>query len=65
ARAVRLQVRHAGDAGTAWLTSVWTVTRLDEDPKDLEYRAVFLLHRRGERWQVVSLLLQRRTPQSS
>ncbi len=65
ARAVRLQVRHAGDAGTAWLTSLWTVTRLDEDPKDLEFRAVFLLHRRGERWRVVSLLLQRRAPQSS
>ena len=65
ARAVRLQVRHAGDAGTAWLTSVWTVTRLDDDPKDIEHRAVFLLHRRGERWQVVSLLLQRRSPRSS
>ena len=65
ARAVRLQVRHTGDAGTAWLTSVWTVSRLDDDPKDIEHRAVFLLRRRGEQWQVVSLLLQRRSPQSS
>ena len=65
ARHVRLQVNHAGDAGTAWLKSVWTVARLDDDTKDLEYRAVFLLHRRGGRWQVVSLLLQRLTPQSS
>lgn len=65
ARAVRLQVRHTGDAGTAWLTSVWTVTRMGDDPKDIEHRAVFLLHRRGERWQVVSLVLQRRSPQSS
>lgn len=65
ARPLRLQVRHAGDAGTAWLTSVWVVTRLDGDTKTLEHRAVFLLRRRGDRWDVVSLLLQRQSPQSS
>lgn len=64
-RQVRLQVNHAGDAGTAWLTSVWTVDRLDDDTKDLEHRAVFLLHRQSGRWQVVSLLLQRLSSQSS
>jgi uncharacterized protein (TIGR02246 family) len=65
ARPVRLQVRHAGDAGTAWMTSVWTVTPLDADTKNLEHRAVLLLHRRGDRWRVVSLLLQRLTSPSS
>ena len=65
ARPVRLRVNHAGDAGTAWLTSVWTVARLDDDTKDLEHRAVFLLHRRDGRWQVVSLLMQRLSLQSS
>ncbi len=64
-RQVRLQVSHSGDAGTAWLTSVWTVARLDDETKDLEHRAVFLLHRQSGRWQVVSLLLQRLSPQAS
>jgi len=64
-RQLRLQVNHAGDAGTAWLTSVWTVARVDDDIKDLEHRAVFLLHRQSGRWQVVSLLLQRLSTQSS
>ena len=64
-RQVRLQVNHSGDAGTAWLTSVWTVVRLDDDTKDVEHRAVFLLHRRSGRWQVVSLLLQQLSTQSS
>jgi ketosteroid isomerase-like protein len=64
ARPVRLRVSHAGDAGTAWMTSVWTVTRLDDDTKNVEHRAVFLLHKRGDRWRVVSLLLQRLSPQS-
>lgn len=63
ASAVRLQVRHAGDAGTVWLTSIWTVTGLDDDAKDIEHRTVFLLHRRAGQWWVVSLLLQRRIPQ--
>lgn len=65
ARPVRLQVRHSGDAGTAWMTSLWTVTRTEDDTKTVEHRAVFLLHRRGEHWRVVSLLLQRQSQQSS
>jgi len=64
-RQIRLQVNHSGNAGTAWLTSVWTVARSDDDTKDLEHRAVFLLHRRSGRWQVVSLLLQQLSTQSS
>jgi len=41
------------------------VARVDDDIKDLEHRAVFLLHRQSGRWQVVSLLLQRLSTQSS
>ncbi len=59
------RTRAAVSAGTAWLTSVWTVARSDDDTKDLEHRAVFLLHRRSGRWQVVSLLLQQLSTQSS
>ena len=65
-RPLRLDVRHAGDAGTAWATSAWTISRPNGEVKNIEHRAVFLMTRADDGWRVLSLLLNRRdaTPAS-